>query len=82
MMHLSPKYFSTVIQKAVGVSASEWIEEYLITQIKRVLTTRSELSVQQVAYEFGFVESASFCRYFKRLTGQTPSQFRKSHSSQ
>ena len=82
MMHLSPKYFSTVIQKAVGVSASEWIEEYLITQIKLVLTTRSELSVQQVAYEFGFVESASFCRYFKRLTGQTPSQFRKSHSSQ
>jgi AraC-like DNA-binding protein len=81
MLHLSPKYFSTVIQKAVGVSASEWIEEYLITQIKLVLTTRSELSVQQVAYEFGFAESASFCRYFKRLTGQTPSQFRKNHAS-
>ncbi|MGN0226632.1 MAG: helix-turn-helix domain-containing protein [Paludibacteraceae bacterium] len=46
-----------------------------------LLTTRCELSVQQVAYEFGFVESASFCRYFKRLTGQTPSQFRKGHSS-
>lgn len=75
--HLTPKYFSSVIQKAVGVSAGEWIDTYLITQIKKVLRTRTELSVQQIAYEFGFNESASFCRFFKRLTGVTPTQYRK-----
>lgn len=78
-LHLTPKYFSSVIQKAVGVSAGNWIDTYLVTQIKKVLRTRTELNVQQVAYEFGFLESASFCRFFKRLTGITPTQYKKTN---
>lgn len=77
MLNLSPKYFSALVHKAVGVTASTWINDYMVMQIKKVLTTRSDMTVQQVAYEFGFDETASFCRYFKHLTGVTPTRFRK-----
>lgn len=75
-LHISPKYFSSLIQKAIGVTAGEWIDQYLVTQIKKVLLSRNDLSIQQVSFEFGFEESASFCRFFKNNTGMTPTQFR------
>ncbi len=77
MLHLTPKYFSSVIQKAVGVTAGDWIDQYMTIQIKKVLRSRRELNIQQVCFEFGFKECATFCRYFKRITGKTPSQYRK-----
>lgn len=80
-LHISPKYFSSLIQKAIGVTAGEWIDQYLVTQIKKVLVCRADLSIQQVAFEFGFAESATFCRYFKHLTGLTPSEYRCSSNS-
>ncbi|MBQ2098100.1 MAG: helix-turn-helix domain-containing protein, partial [Bacteroidales bacterium] len=33
--------------------------------------------VQQISYHLGFAESPSFCRFFKRLTGKTPNDFRR-----
>lgn len=77
-LRLTPKYFSKVIHDSVGVTAGEWIEDYVVTQAKQILTTRMDLTVQQVGYELGFTEQSSFCRYFKRVSGMTPKQFRRS----
>ena len=75
-LHLSPRYFSVLIKEVIGVSASDYIEEYIATQAKNILTTRPDLSVQQVSYMLGFAESPSFCRFFKRVTAMTPKDFR------
>ena len=78
MLHLTPKYFSSyLIPKVAGVTAGEWIDQYMISQIKKALITRSDLSIQQIAYEFGFSEPSTFSRYFKNLTGVTPSKYRR-----
>lgn len=76
-LHLSPRYFSVLIKEIIGVSASDYIEEYILTQAKNILATRQNLSVQQISYMLGFAESPSFCRFFKRHTGVTPNGFRK-----
>lgn len=34
-------------------------------------------TVEMVAYELGFADPAYFCRFFKRRTGRTPSEFRR-----
>ena len=34
------------------------------------------LTVKEAAYALRFNEASSFCRFFKRVTGQTPQQFR------
>lgn len=75
--HLTARHFSVIIKEVVGISASDYIEQYLATQAKNLLTTRPDLSVQQISYHLGFAESPSFCRFFKRLTGMTPNDFRK-----
>lgn len=75
--HLTTRHFSVVIKEVVGLSASDYIEQYLVTQAKNLLSSRPDLSVQQISYHLGFAESPSFCRFFKRLIGITPNEFRQ-----
>ena len=75
--HLTVRHFSVVIKEVVGISASDYIEQYLATQARNLLLTRPDLSVQQVCNYLGFSDSPSFCRFFKRLSGKTPNAFRR-----
>lgn len=77
MFHLSSKYFSTLIKQETGISAGEWIDHYVVLQAKMLLTSRRDLSIQQVAYQMGFSEQASFSRFFKKNTGLSPTEFRE-----
>lgn len=74
--HLTARHFSVIIKEVVGLSVSDYIEQYLATQAKNLLTTRPDLSVQQISYHLGYADSPSFCRFFKRHTGVTPNDFR------
>jgi len=74
--HLTTRHFSVIIKNIVGMSACDYIEQYLATQAKNLLSTRPDLSVQQISSYLGYAESPSFCRFFKRLVGKTPQDFR------
>ncbi len=75
--HLTSRHFSVIVKEVVGLSASDYIEQYLATQAKNLLLTRPDLSIQQIGYHLGYADSPSFCRFFKRLTGVTPTVFRQ-----
>ena len=77
MFALSPKYFSTLIKQETGITAGEWIDCYVTLQAKSMLLRRHDLTIQQVADLLGFSEQASFSRFFKKRTGQSPSEFRQ-----
>lgn len=74
--HLTTRHFSVVIKNEVGLSASDYIEQYLATQAKNLLTSRPDLSVQQISDHLGYADSPSFSRFFKRHAGITPGEFR------
>ena len=74
---LTPKYFSGVIRQITGKSAAQWINEVLVLHAKRLLYTRRDMNIQQIAFELGFKGNANFCRFFKDQTGLRPSQYRK-----
>ena len=76
MFHLSPKYFSTLIKQETGISASEWIDRYVVLQSKALLERQRNLSIQQIAEQMGFSEQASFSRFFKKQTGFSPTEYR------
>lgn len=78
---LTPKYLSAIIRQITSKSAAKWIDEILILHAKRLLHTRRDLTVQQVAYELGFKENATFCRFFKDQTGLRPSEYRKGQTT-
>ena len=74
--HLTTRHFSVVIKEVVGISASDYIEQYLASQAKNILSSRPDLSVQQISYHLGYADSPSFCRFFKRHTGVSPNEYR------
>jgi len=75
---LTPKYFAKLIKQATGITASEWIDNYVIMQTKTLLQGYPQCTIQQIANKVGFTEQSTFCRYFKTRTGQSPSEFRQS----
>ena len=82
LMNLSPKYLCKVIRIATnGLSPCDWIEQYVISQAKRLIETRATQTLQDTAYLLGFSEPTSFYRYFKRGAGMTAKQYRDSTAS-
>lgn len=78
-LHLTPKHFSKLIYAATGHSAFYWIEQHMIIKSQQLLRNRKDLSVQEISYHLGFEDLSHFSRYFKRVTGQSPREFRASH---
>lgn len=74
---ISPKYLSLVIKEATGRSAAEIIDEFVILEAKNLLRFSGK-NIQQVAYELNFNNQSSFGKYFKHLTGMSPSEFQNS----
>lgn len=75
--HLTTRHFSVIIKEVIGLSASDYIEQYLAIQAKNLLSSRPDLSVQQISDHLGYADSPSFCRFFKRHTGVTPKDYRQ-----
>lgn len=76
-MNLHPYHFTRIIREASGgVSPSDWIEQYIITQAKKMIETYPQRSLKQIAFDLGFKESSSFYRYFKNSTGMTAKEYR------
>ncbi|MBO4487790.1 MAG: AraC family transcriptional regulator [Bacteroidaceae bacterium] len=74
---LSPKYFGTVIRQETGMSASGWIESYVVMKAKLLLSHNRMLSIREVSRQMGFPDQAAFARYFRCNAGISPSEYRK-----
>ena len=74
--HLSTAYFGQVIKTETGQTAKTFIHDRLLAVAKEQLSDES-LSVTQVSENLGFEYPQHFVRFFKRYTGQTPSEYRK-----
>lgn len=68
-------YLNKTVKNLTGKSAKEHIQRKLVIEAKRSLLF-SNVSSKELAYELGFEESAHFNNFFKKITGQTPSEFR------
>lgn len=75
-VNLSPGYFGDLVKKETGVNAKDFIANYIIRIAKHRLLSSSD-DVAIIAYDLGFQYPQHFTRLFKRLIGQSPSEFRK-----
>ena len=76
---VSPNHLSTLFKSKIGVGVSEYLTEVRIRQAKRLLIT-SDLRVSEVGERVGYQNMEYFSMLFKKNTGQTPSQYRRSHT--
>lgn len=75
-LFISPKYLSLLVKEATGRSAARWIDHFVITEAKNLLRFSGK-NVQQVAYALNFSNQSSFGKYFKHLTGLSPTEYQK-----
>ncbi|WP_375446818.1 helix-turn-helix domain-containing protein [uncultured Fibrella sp.] len=78
MMALSEKQLYSICQTALGKPLQKIIQERLVLEAKRLLV-HTDLSVAQVADRLNFLDHSYFNRFFRKETGKTPDQFRRSY---
>lgn len=72
---ISPKYLSLLVREATGQTAAAIIDRFVISEAKNLLRF-SGLTIQQVSYQLNFPNQSAFGKYFKHLTGFSPTTFR------
>lgn len=76
LARLSPYHFSRSFKRSFGLPPHKYHAHRRIERAKQLLTDR-ELSVTAVALDIGFSDTSTFTAAFRRLTGQTPSGYRR-----
>lgn len=77
LLGVTPDHLTAVALQAKGRPAGELVRARLLLEAKRLLVDTS-LNVSEVAYGLGFKDPAYFSRFFRRLTGVAPGEFRES----
>ncbi|MGJ8723223.1 MAG: AraC family transcriptional regulator [Roseibacillus sp.] len=75
-LKISPFYFCRRFKKETGMTMTQYLSMHRVEVAKELLRS-SKLRVTDVAYEVGFQSLSQFNRSFRKLTGVSPSQFRK-----
>ncbi len=76
-MNKSPKTLSNIFAQYNSKSPLKVLHDRIILEAKRLLIY-TDHSVKEIAFELGFEEIPPFNRLFKKITADTPSNFRKS----
>jgi len=73
---VTPSHLADIVKGLTGRTPSEIIRGARIVEAKRLLEY-TEKTVAQIAYDLGFKDTAYFGRFFKRESGVTPGEFRR-----
>ncbi len=73
---ISPRYLSTIVRQTTRIPVKEFIDRLVMLEIKLLLQS-TELSVQQIAVRMHFPDQSYMGRFFRKYTGQSPTEFRK-----
>ncbi|WP_394421055.1 helix-turn-helix domain-containing protein [Tenacibaculum mesophilum] len=82
-MQITSHQLSYVINNGFNQNFYQFINSYRIEKAKKLLMDKSseKLSILGIAFESGFSSKTAFNTTFKKLTNQTPSEFKKQSSS-
>lgn len=76
---LTPQYISSVLKELSGMTANKWIDEMLLAEAKLLLFS-TENNIQEIADKLYFPDQSSFGKFFKKMTGMSPTNYRKQKS--
>ncbi|MFY0689397.1 MAG: ABC transporter permease [Cyclobacteriaceae bacterium] len=71
---------SQVLNEQMGLSFNEMVIRKRISEAKKLLKSHSltHLKIEEIGERVGYLSKSSFNTSFKKITGQTPSEFRES----
>lgn len=77
LCHLTKPAFCRYFKKATGNTFINFLNQYRISQAKRLLLSGKNIS--ETCYSCGFESLSYFNRTFKKITEENPSEFKKRH---
>lgn len=73
-------HFHRIFKGIVDEPLSRYVNRLKLERATNLLTYRSDMTITDIAYHFGFTDSAVFSRTFKNYYGVSPSQYRNDNS--
>ena len=73
---ISANYLNALIKEKLDISAENVIQNRVILEAERLLLN-TDLSVTEISFELGFSDKSHFGKYFKKITQESPNNFRK-----
>lgn len=80
-MNISDRQLSYLCKKTVNKTPSEILTERIILEAKRLII-HSDLSIFSISTQLNYNDSSYFIRLFKKISNQTPEQFRNAQYRQ
>ncbi len=75
---ISPNYFSSLFRQISNITLWDYISSKRIERAIRLLMEDRHSTIMEIALQCGFNNTANFNKVFKKQTGMTPTQYRKS----
>ncbi len=76
ILNITPTHLNRVCRNILDISASQLINERTLLEAKRLLSYTS-MSISEIAYDLGYIDTAHFSKFFSKNNQITPSNFRK-----
>lgn len=75
-VHASTFHFCKTFKRATGMTFTQYLSMIRIAKAKRLLAN-PQARISEVAFDSGFASITHFNRMFRRVTGQSPTDFRR-----
>jgi AraC-like DNA-binding protein len=75
-LSMTPKYLTECVKQISQRTPNEWIENYVSLEL-RVQLKNSNKSIKEIANEMHFPDQSLMGKYFKKIVGLTPLQYRR-----
>ena len=74
---ISPHQLSQILNERMKKNFNTFVNEYRVEEARRMLIDEPRRSILSVGIAAGFNSNTTFCNVFSKVTGQSPSNFRK-----
>ena len=74
-VNMSTFYFCKMFKRATGLNFTDYVSRVRVEKARNLLLNRN-LRISEIAYEVGFQSLTHFNRVFKKITGQSPTEYR------
>ena len=76
LMNTTAKPLSKSLQKTIGKTPKQFIDDRILLEAKRLLTYTNE-SIKEITFMLGFDEPTNFSKFFRKQTGLSPAELKK-----